>query len=144
MNQLEVQIVRYDVAKAAIDPIRRAVFQEEQQVDAELDFDGLDDSATQMLAYWQGQPVGTARIRYLNDRLAKIERVAVLAEYRGLGIGKQLMKSAIDFLKEQNVPEIKVNAQMQVKNLYEQLGFQQQGEAFYEAGILHIEMRRRD
>ena len=143
MSQLEVQIVCYSIAKAAIDPIRRAVFQEEQQVEATLDFDGLDESATQMLAYWQGQPVATARIRYLNDRLAKIERVAVLAEYRGLGIGRQLMEGAIDFLKKQNVPEIKVNAQIQVKNFYEQLGFQQQGEGFYEAGILHVEMRRR-
>jgi predicted GNAT family N-acyltransferase len=143
MSQLKLQIVRYSEAKAAIDPIRRAVFQEEQQVEAGLDFDGLDEAATQMLAYWEDQPVGTARIRYLSDRLAKIERVAVLVAYRGLGIGKQLMKGALDFLEKQGVPEAKINAQMQVKDFYEQLGFQQQGEPFYEAGILHVEMRRK-
>lgn len=143
MSQLKLQIVRYNEAKTAIDPIRRAVFQEEQQVEAGLDFDGLDEAATQMLAYWEDQPVGTARIRYLSDRLAKIERVAVLAAYRGLGIGKQLMNGALDFLEKQGVPEAKINAQMQVKDFYEQLGFQQQGEPFYEAGMLHVEMRRK-
>ncbi|HEY9699528.1 MAG TPA: GNAT family N-acetyltransferase [Trichocoleus sp.] len=143
MSQLKLQIVRYNEAKTAIDPIRRAVFQEEQQVEAGLDFDGLDEAATQMLAYWEDQPVGTARIRYLSDRLAKIERVAVLAAYRGLGIGKQLMNGALDFLEKQGVPEAKINAQMQVKDFYEQLGFQQQGEPFYEAGLLHVEMRRK-
>jgi predicted GNAT family N-acyltransferase len=79
----------------------------------------------------------------LGEQLAKIERVAVLKSFRGLGIGQALMQKAIDYLSGQKIAEAKVNAQIQVKNFYERLGFQQQGEPFYEADILHIEMRRK-
>ncbi|MBD1852250.1 GNAT family N-acetyltransferase [Leptolyngbya sp. FACHB-711] len=143
MNQLELQVVTFANAVDAIEQVRRKVFQEEQSVAVDLDFDGLDEGATQLMAYWNGEPVGTARIRYLGEQLAKIERVAVLKSFRGLGIGQALMQKAIDHLSGQKIAEVKVNAQIQVKNFYERLGFQQQGEPFYEAGILHIEMRRK-
>lgn len=143
MNQLELQIVTFAEAAAAIEQVRRTVFQEEQNVAADLDFDGLDASATQLMAYCKGEPVGTARIRYLPDQLAKIERVAVLEPFRGLGIGQALMQKAIDYLRDRGIAEVKVNAQIQVRNFYERLGFQQQGKPFYEAEILHVEMRKK-
>lgn len=72
--------------------IRRSVFQGEQGVDPELDFDGLDEKAEQIIAYLEEQAVGTARIRYLDDKTAKIERLAVLPLARGQGIGQQIME----------------------------------------------------
>ncbi|WP_088890600.1 GNAT family N-acetyltransferase [Leptolyngbya ohadii] len=142
MDLLELQVVTFAAAAEAIESVRRQVFQEEQGVSAELDFDGLDDGATQIIACWNGKPVGTARIRALNERLAKVERVAVLQSFRGLGIGQALMHKAIEHLICENIAEVKVNAQIQVKNFYERLGFWQQGEPFYEADIPHVEMRK--
>ena len=63
---------------SAIQSVRQAVFQAEQGVEPELDFDGKDETSEQIIAYIDGKPVGTARIRYLNDKIAKIERLAVL------------------------------------------------------------------
>lgn len=139
---LVLKIVSYQEAESIIRSIRQAVFQVEQQVDPELDFDGLDALAVQVIAYWGGEPIGTARIRYLNEQLAKIERVAVLSSHRGKGIGKALVREAIAFLDSQNVPEIKLNSQLHAKDFYQKLGFIQKGEEFLEAGIPHIEMRR--
>lgn len=136
-----LQLVTYDDATAAIQAVRSEVFQVEQGVDAALEFDGLDEEATHILAYDGETPVGTARIRTINERLAKIERVAVLAAYRGQGIGNQIMQVAIDAIFDHAIPEIKINAQTHAKAFYDKLGFEQYGSEFDEAGIPHVEMR---
>lgn len=141
-SNLALTVVSYTEAVSAIQTIRQAVFQTEQCVDAALDFDGLDETALHIVAYWQQQPIGTARIRMLEERLAKLERVAVLSAYRGQGIGKALVEAAIAYLDQREIPAIKLNAQLQTKSFYEKLGFQPHGEEFEEAGILHIEMYR--
>nr|MDJ0798098.1 GNAT family N-acetyltransferase [Calothrix sp. MO_167.B12] len=45
-----------------------------------------------------GQAVGTARIRYLDETTAKIERLAVLPMARRKGIGKQITMVALDVI----------------------------------------------
>lgn len=141
-QDLSLKVVQYLEAAAEIQAIRQAVFQKEQNVEPSLDFDGLDEVALHVIAYWRHQPVGTTRIRLLSNQIAKIERVAVLSDYRGQGVGKALMETAIAFLSQQAISEIKLNAQVQTISFYEKLGFQPYGEEFEEAGILHIEMRR--
>jgi predicted GNAT family N-acyltransferase len=142
MNQFVVQVVRFEEAQPAIEAIRHQVFHLEQGVALTIDFDGLDATSMHLLATEAEQPIGTARIRMLSDRLAKIERVAVLASHRGLGLGKALMHTALSYLEAQGVPEVKLNAQAHAKSFYEKLGFIAQGKEFDEAGILHVEMRR--
>lgn len=146
MNHLTLKLVSFAEATTEIQSIRQIVFQVEQGVDPALEFDGLDDAATHIIVYAQvydqKQPIGTARIRYLSDRLAKIERVAVLSAYRGQGIGKRIMEEAIAWLSEKGISEVKLNAQTHAKAFYAKLGFLQHGDEFDEAGIPHIEMRR--
>ncbi|MUL39125.1 GNAT family N-acetyltransferase [Gloeocapsopsis dulcis] len=126
-----------------IQEIRRVVFQEEQGVDPALEFDGQDAIAQQIIAYLNAQPVGTARVRYLDAKTAKIERLAVLSVARGQGIGKQLMQKAIELATEQKMQEVVIHAQEYIKALYQQLGFIQEGETFDEAGIPHVKMRKK-
>jgi len=116
------------------------VFQEEQGIDPELEFDGLDHAATHLLAYVDGHPVGTARMRSIGKKTIKIERLAVLPEARRKGIGKQLTQKALDFAKEHHYQTAILNSQVYIKSLYEKLGFRQVGEVFDEAGIPHIKM----
>jgi predicted GNAT family N-acyltransferase len=142
-SRLTIQVVSYKEAQSSIQAVRYQVFQVEQEVSPAMEIDGRDETAIHLLAWWEGKPVGTARIRLLSDQLAKIERVAVLSNYRGQGIGKRIMEAAIVFLTTKNVTEIKVNAQLYAKTFYQKLGFEQRGEAFDEAGIPHVEMRWR-
>jgi predicted GNAT family N-acyltransferase len=116
------------------------VFQEEQGVSAELEFDGLDASATHFLAYINGQAVGTARIREIDADTFKIERLAVLPDYRKQGIGKLLMKSALSVIAQRGKFLVIVHAQIYIAPLYQQLGFAIVGEKFKEAGIPHVKM----
>ena len=142
MGEISVKVVDFDKF-AVIEEIRRRVFQDEQGVEVELDFDGKDEICQQLIAYLDEKAVGTARIRYLDEKTAKIERLAVLSSARRKGIAKKIMFHALEVIASQNLTEVMVNAQEYIKGLYQQLGFEQVGEAFEEAGILHVKMNKR-
>lgn len=67
MNNLIIKTALLPQELPAIETIRRLVFQSEQGVEPELDFDGQDETSVQIIAYLDNEPVGTARIRYLNN-----------------------------------------------------------------------------
>jgi len=140
MNQISLELVDYTDKISEIKPIRIQVFQVEQGVDPTLEFDGLDETSEHILAYLDNQPVGTLRIRYLDNQLAKIERLAVLSTARGQGIGRKLTEKAIDVLEQKEISKVMIHAQEYVKGLYEKLGFEQVGGIFEEAGIPHVKM----
>lgn len=72
-----------------------------------------------------------------------IGRVVNSRDYRGLGLGKELMEYSIKKCMEHfgNGP-IKIGAQLYLKKFYESLGFIQSSEVYDEDGIDHIEMIR--
>ena len=140
IGAIEIKTVRYQDFTVPIKKIRTLVFQQEQGVSAELEFDGLDAIATHFLAYVEGLAVGTARIKEIDADTAKIERLAVLSEYRKQGVGKRLMESALSTIARQNKSIAIVHAQAYIAQLYQQLGFSIVGDEFTEAGIPHVKM----
>ncbi len=143
MIKAEIKTADYQQEFSLIRAIRKQVFQQEQGVAPELEFDGQDDKAIHLLAYINELPVGTTRIRELTPGKFKIERLAVLPQFRGQGIAKQLMQKALAIITEQNYQEVLVHAQAYIKGLYEKLGFNQIGNSFTEAGIVHVKMVRK-
>lgn len=124
--------------------VRRLVFQEEQAISADLEFDGQDDAAQHFIAFLGNQIVATARVRYFPEQnAAKIERMAVLSNFRNQGIGFKLMQHILNYLQLAGVKTAKIHAQERVKLFYKRLAFQQQGLPFNEAGISHISMIRK-
>jgi predicted GNAT family N-acyltransferase len=122
--------------------IRLAVFVEEQGVVEALEIDGLDSEARHLLASVDGEPAGTLRIRLLEDgRVAKIERVAVLAPQRRHRVGHALMAAALDLARAQGAHEARLHAQAVIQAFYARLGFVAIGGEFEEDGITHIAMR---
>ena len=119
--------------------IRKKVFQKEQNVSKDIDFDGLDKGADHIIAFYKGKPVGCCRIRFINKK-AKWERFAVLKKYRGKGIGKNVTKFVIRYCKEKNVKKLYFHAQYYLKDFYKKQGFKTKGKPFMEANIKHIEM----
>ena len=117
--------------------IRRQVFCVEQNVPEEIEMDEFDENATHIIAILNGQVVGTARWRF-TDEGAKLERFAVLNEYRGKGIGEALVKYSLDQVKNRDY--IYLNAQETVIGFYEKLGFRIVGKRFSEADIPHKKM----
>lgn len=142
MSNLVIRVAELPEEFPAIQAIRISVFQQEQGVDPALEFDGKDDISDHLIAYLDGEAVGTTRIRYLDEKTAKIERLAVLSIARGQGIGKKIMVEALQVIASKNIPEVVIHAQEYVKSLYQKLDFVEEGEIFQEAGIAHVIMRK--
>jgi len=120
--------------------IRRAVFVAEQNVPEELELDDRDAEATHFLAIAaDGKAVATARY-YVKEGRAKIGRVAVLKEYRGLGLGREVMKFVISRVVEDGFAEAVLDSQVSAMGFYSQLGFVAEGPVFDDAGIAHRRM----
>ncbi|MBW4527860.1 MAG: GNAT family N-acetyltransferase [Phormidium tanganyikae FI6-MK23] len=135
-----IKVADFERDLSDIFAIRTRVFQDEQGVDPAMEFDGLDQTATHFLAYDEETAIGTARIRFLDAHTAKLERVAVLANLRKHGVGRKIVETALEFLANKNISDLRIHAQISVVAFYQKLGFVTEGEGFEEAGIPHIKM----
>ena len=117
--------------------IRRKVFVQEQNIDENLENDDHIINASYIIAFKELLPVGTARYRRTNFGI-KLERFAVLKEFRCLGVGKSLLKFLLNKLSKEK--KIYLNSQEKVVNFYEKSGFKKFGKIFYEAAVPHYKM----
>tara|TARA_B100001971_G_scaffold215182_1_gene259138 strand:- start:84176 stop:84616 length:441 start_codon:yes stop_codon:yes gene_type:complete len=120
--------------------IRKNVFIIEQGVPKDLELDEYDKSAMHVLALYDSKAVGCARVREFSDYY-KVERVAVLREFRGKGIAREIML----FIENDIVckkKDIVLNAQASVIDFYTKLGYVGEGKRFMEAGIEHLKMKK--
>lgn len=117
--------------------IRRAVFVVEQACPPELEWE-FEDESTHFLAKVDDIPAGAARWRR-TDKGYKLERFAVLQNYRGLGVGQELVKTVLTHLPA-DASYIYLHAQIQAMGLYDKFGFVAEGPQFEEAGIQHFKM----
>ncbi len=118
--------------------IRRRVFVEEEGVDPKLEYDANEESAHHYLLLVGNRPIGTARWRETENGI-KLERFAVLPEFRNRGLGevilKEVLKDVIPLGKK-----IYLHSQLKAVPFYERHGFVKKGPVFYEAGMGHYYM----
>ncbi len=81
--------------------------------------------------------VGTCRYRSTAGG-TKLERFAVLEEYRGNSVGESLVAHCLDLVGEEAC--VYLHAQIQVVGFYAKFGFEKIGDQFEEAGIRHFKM----
>jgi len=120
--------------------VRRDVFVDEQGVDETIEIDGKDPDADHVLARKDAKPVATARLRVIDETAGKVERVAVLADDRNLGIGCQVMDRIELLAGDRGLERLELHAQTHVEGFYERLGYETVSDVFEEAGIPHVEM----
>lgn len=153
---MEKQLPRISIHWAAekelpkIFEIRETVFIEGQQVNRELEQDGLDDRAKHVILYEEDFPVGCARIRWVSMEIEgskpsalhywKVERLAVLEQARQKGYGKLIMEWIEKQAKTQQVAGLTLHAQQYLEEFYKSLGFETAEKPFMEAGIPHVHM----
>lgn len=119
--------------------VRHRVFVDEQQVPPSLETDDWDSDpdVVHLIALEEDTAIGTARVRFLSETTAKLERLAVLSTHRGQGIGQRLMEQAEQVATERGKKEMVLNAQVQALPFYHRLGYGEVGDPFDDAGILH-------
>ena len=141
MGFIDVRPIASAADRDAAYDIRRIVFQNEQRVPAELEFDADDESAFHVVATVDGTVVGTGRLVVHAD-YAKVGRMAVLREWRSAGVGRALLDALTAEAVRRAVPRLVLHAQVQAIGFYQRCGFTVVGEEFDEAGIPHRRMER--
>lgn len=116
--------------------IREQVFVIEQNVAPEIEYDEFESGSIHYLALVDDKAAGTARWRRTENGI-KLERFAVLEEYRGQKVGAALLSRALQDVIPLNPKKIYLHAQVQVIPFYEKFGFAAEGDEFIEADIRH-------
>ena len=127
--------------------LRIKVFVEEQKVPIELELDEKDNSEnTVHVGFFDNNKlIGVARLIDLDKDVIHIGRVVIDKEYRGQGIGRELIirceNIAQQILKRKII--IELSAQIQAENFYKSLGYNRVNDKIYlDAGIEHVDMRK--
>lgn len=132
----------------AILKLRQQVFVVEQQC-VYLDCDGQDRKAHHLVGWHKRgerqQPIAYMRVMYpeKESKLTSIGRVLTHPNFRGKGVGKEIMARCLDNI-EKLYPEssVCISAQQYLTHFYESFGFRVSSDGYLEDGIPHIEMTR--
>ena len=116
--------------------IRRAVFIGEQRVPERLEWEAIDPVCDWFVAEHGDALVAIARL----TRQGRIGRMAVLADWRGRGIGSGLLGLALARAGSRGLARVELHAQCHALGFYERFGFVAEGPEFTEAGIPHRRM----
>jgi len=142
MSKFSYKLVTGGVELQQAFEVRRQVFVREQGISEDLVFDWHDREALHMVVKDGERVIGSARVQFLADNQAKLERMAILKRYRRKGIGREMLLFLDTIWKDKQVQQVIIHAQLEVVPFYKLCGFDESGLPFREAGIKHIKMRK--
>ena len=122
--------------------LRQEVFVVEQDCPY-LDADNSDQNAFHLLCYDSNKLIAYLRVFKPGTKYdgSSMGRIVTEINSRGLGIGKEITKEGVKFLKKEYPNhEIVISAQHRLKRFYIDLGFTPRGEVYLEDNIDHIQM----
>lgn len=121
--------------------VRREVFIDEQHIPMEMEIDQADETAVHALACNRmGVPVATGRLLQRSRGVGQIGRMAVTRVLRGANLGRDVLLALMQAASQRGDHAVVLHAQRNAELFYARFGFVARGEAFEEAGIMHIEM----
>jgi ElaA protein len=123
--------------------LRMRVFMLEQQ-SLYLDLDDADQQAFHLLGTNDdGELIAYARLFSPGKTCeqAVVGRIVLEKSARGQGLGKTMIEKSMTYIDEHwpDAP-ILVSAQYHLVKFYEALGFETEGEAYDDGGIMHVDM----
>ncbi len=118
--------------------VRHSVFVEELGWDPQIDFDVMDEKAAHFLLSVDEQPVGAARWIETEEGV-KIERLSIIKEFRGLGLGHLLLRYVLDDLKPSKKP-IYLHSPENLVDFFIWNGFKTEGGKFEQNGQNYYKM----
>jgi predicted GNAT family N-acyltransferase len=137
--QISINKIKNEEEQKIAWAIRHEVFVIGQNCPEELEWEHEEESI-HYLALLDGEPVGTARWRE-TEKGIKLERFAVLAMARNMGVGSALVQALTQELSSSG-KLLYLHAQLEAAPLYAKFGFKPKGENFWEAGIEHVKMEK--
>jgi YbgC/YbaW family acyl-CoA thioester hydrolase len=138
-----VSVAGWGVAEAASREVRNAVFIDEQQIPAAMEYDDADAHAVHAVARNRfGLALATGRLLQPAPGVGRIGRMASIHAVRGSGVGRAVLEALLDAARARGDTRVVLHAQTSAQGFYARAGFTPVGAVFEEAGIAHIEMAR--
>lgn len=137
-NELTIDEL-YEFVKA-----RFEVFVCEQKIVEDQEFDDKDKVSYHIMLKENDKVVAYCRIvpKEIGYDYTSIGRVLVLSSYRRKGIAQEMIKVALDFIKNNlNENIVVLSGQLYAKGLYESVGFNVISDVYDEVNIPHVKMK---
>lgn len=148
--QTQIVPVQSEAELAQALAIREIVFIEEQQVPEIVERDAEDARAYHLLAMQGGHAIGTGRLVMLAEppegetgRWARVGRMAVLQASRKTGVGSLLLAALEEEARRRAAQGLMLHAQLTSMDFYKRHGYVPFGAVFEEAGMPHLEMKKK-
>jgi len=124
--------------------VRWTVFVEEQGVRPSDELDGHDRAdAVHALALLDGVPCGAGRLVFREAGVACIQRMAVIDDVRGRGVGRALLTFLEQESRRRGATRLTLNAQVRAQRFYEKSGYTASGGVHDDGtGIDHVSMEK--
>jgi predicted GNAT family N-acyltransferase len=123
-------------------PLRMQVFVGEQGVPPALEPDEHDARALHAVARARGRVIATGRL-FDDGGIGRIGRMAVEREFRGRGLGREILLLLMGEARRRGFKTLRLHAQCHARKFYAREGFRDCSEVFVEAGLDHVEMEKR-
>ena len=137
LTNVKITQVSWREAEDYLREVRQVVFVEEQAVAADFEWDELDASAIHILALFDNQPIACLRIIEYH----KIGRMAVLKEWRRMGLGAALLLKAVNICKLYGSNKVYLSAQTHAVDFYKRAGFKVTSGEYCDVHIPHVDMQ---
>jgi len=134
---LRIELGDWKAMRKWAEPIRLAVFVNEQKVPPEMELDAWDPGSVHAVAFDSNAAVGTGRL--LPD--GHIGRMAVALGARGGGVGSALLRALMDEARRRGHRSTVLSAQTHAIGFYRRHGYEVDGNEYLDAGIPHVDMR---
>lgn len=108
-----------------------------------LEVDGKDVKSYHLFAEHEGEMICYLRILSpgISYPQTSIGRVLVKKDYRGQGLGKELLRKSLNFIQEElKENKVKIQAQCYLEKFYSSFGFETISDEYLEDDIPHIDM----
>lgn len=137
LANVKISQVTWQKSEKLLRMVRTPVFIEEQFVTPDFEWDEIDASATHLLAKHKNQAI--ACLRMIDYQ--KIGRMAVLKDWRGIGLGMALLLEAIKICHSHGSNTIYLSAQTHAIEFYRKAGFVVMTEEYCDVDIPHVDMQ---
>ena len=137
-NELTIDEL-YEIVKS-----RFKVFVCEQKIVEDQEFDDKDKVSYHIMLKENDKVVAYCRIvpKEIGYDYTSIGRVLVLSSYRRKGIAQEMIKVALDFIKNNlNENIVVLSGQLYAKGLYESVGFNVISDVYDVVNIPHVKMK---
>ena len=119
--------------------IRKNVFADELRISESELFDEYDETCDHFVIFDEKNIVGAVRFVLLEKNI-KLERMAILSEFRTKNYGKNCILQIIEYYSTKDFCNIILNSIYSVRGFYKKCGFIEEGTIFQKVGIDHIRM----